>query len=87
MQEHYNSEDHMEMVQVISKLYCHKSEEELGQTSDQFWIEDETFWSRTGSFQTSCIWKSSAIKYGNHIYGTIYMQSHSPRSWDWLVVE
>ena len=52
----------MAMVQVISKLYCHQSEEKLGQNIDEFWIEHETFCSRTSSFQTSYIWKSSAIK-------------------------
>ena len=36
----------------------------MGQTIDQFWIEHEIFRSRTGSFQTSYIWKSYAIKYG-----------------------
>ena len=64
MQEHYNYEDPMEMVQVIRKLHCHQSEEELDQTIEQFWIDHETLWSRTGSFQTSYIWKSSAIKDG-----------------------
>ena len=64
MQEHYNSEDPMEMVQVIRKLHCHQSEEELDQTIEQFWIDHETFWSRTGSFQKLYIWKSSAIKDG-----------------------
>ena len=34
------------------------------QTIDQFWIEHEKFWSRTGSFPTLYIWKSSATKYG-----------------------
>ena len=49
MQEHYTSEDHMAMFRVIRKLYCHKSEEELGQNIDQFWIEHDTFGSRIGS--------------------------------------
>ena len=49
---------------MIRKLYCYKSEEELGQTIDQFWIEHETFWSSKGSLATSYIWKSSDIKYG-----------------------
>ena len=49
---------------MISKLYCHQSEEEMGQAIDQFWMEHETFCSRTGSFQTSYIWTSYAIKYG-----------------------
>ena len=62
MQDQYTSEDHIEMVRVISKLYFHQSEEKLGQTIDQFRIESERFWSRTGSFQTSSIWTSSAIK-------------------------
>ena len=39
----------------------------MGQNIDQFWIEHETFWSRTGSFETSYIWKSSATKYGKII--------------------
>ena len=34
MQENYTSEDHMGMVWMIRKLYCHLSEEELGQTID-----------------------------------------------------
>ena len=64
MREYYTSENHMSMVQVIRKLYCHQSEEELGQTIDQFCIEHERFWSRIGSFQTSYIWKIYAIRYG-----------------------
>ena len=73
MQEHYTSEYHMEIVRLISKLYYHQSEEELGQTIDQFWIEHETFCSRTGSFQTSYIWKSSAIKYGkSYLWNNLY---------------
>ena len=64
MQDHYTSKDHMEMVQVISKLYCYQSEEEVGQTIDQFWIEHDKLWSSTGSFATSYIWKSAAIKDG-----------------------
>ena len=32
MQDQYTSEDHMEMVQVIIKLYCYQSEEEIGLT-------------------------------------------------------
>ena len=36
MQEHYTSEDQMSMVRVIGKLYCRQSEDELGQTIDQF---------------------------------------------------
>ena len=57
----------------------------MGQNIDQFWIEHETFHSSTGSFATSYIWKSSAIKDKNDICGTICMQSHSSKSWDWLV--
>ena len=34
----------------------------MGQNIDQFWIEHEKFWSRTGSFATSYIWKSAYIK-------------------------
>ena len=49
---------------MISKLYCYQSEEEVGKTIDQFWIEHEALWSRTGSFVTSYIWKSTAIKDG-----------------------
>ena len=41
MQEHYTSEDHIAMVQVIKKFYCHQSEEELCQTIYQFWIEHD----------------------------------------------
>ena len=41
MQKHYISEDYMEMVLVIKKLYCYQSEEEGGQTIDQFCIEHE----------------------------------------------
>ena len=63
MQEHYTSEYHMAMVLVIIKLYCYQSEEEVGQTIDQFWIDHETFWYSTGSLATSYICKSSAIKY------------------------
>ena len=62
MQDHYTYGDHMAMVRVIRKLYCHQSEEELVQTIDQFWIEHEIFWSRTGLFQKSYIWKCFAIK-------------------------
>ena len=62
MQDHYTSEYHMKMVPVISKLYCYQSEEEVGQTIDQFCIEHETFWSRAGSFATSYILESAAIK-------------------------
>ena len=64
MQEHCTSEYHTEMFGVISKLYCHKLEEELGQTIEYFWIEDEKFWSKTVSFKTSYIWKISSIKDG-----------------------
>ena len=64
MQDNYTSEDHMPMVQVIRKLYFYQSEEEMGQTVDQFWIEHDTLLSRTGSFATSDIWKSAAIKNG-----------------------
>ena len=73
MQYHYTSEDHMAMVRVIKKFYCHQSEEEVGQTIDQFWIDHETFWSRTGSFATSYIWKISAIKDGkSYMWHNIY---------------
>ena len=73
MQDHYTSKDHMEMVRVISKLYCYQSEEEVGQTIDQFWIDHETFWSRTGSLQTSYIWKSYDIKYGKiYLWHNLY---------------
>ena len=42
IQYHYTSEDCMTMVQVIRKLYCYQSEEELGQTIEQFLIDHET---------------------------------------------
>ena len=73
MQAHYTSEDLMEMVKVIRKLYCYQSEEEVGQNIDQFWIENETFWSRTGSFQTLYTWKSSSIKTGkSYLWHNLY---------------
>ena len=73
MQDHYTSEDHMEMVRVISKLYCCQSEEELGQTIDHFWSEHEKLWSSKGSFATSYICKSSAIKYGkSYLWHNLY---------------
>ena len=75
MQEKYISEDHMEMVLLIRKFYCHQSEEELGQIIDQFWIEHETFWSRTGSFLTSYICKSYAIKDGKaYLWHNMYLK-------------
>ena len=52
MQEHYTSEYHMKLVRVIMKLYYNQSEEELGQTVDQFWTEHEKLWYRVGSSQT-----------------------------------
>ena len=61
----------MEMVQVISKFYCYQSEEELGQTIEQFCIEHETFWSRTGSFTKSYLWTCYDIKYVK-----LYMKHH-----------
>ena len=57
MQNYYTSEDHMLMVRVIRKLYCYQSEEEVGQTIDQFWIEHYKLLSRAGSFATSYICK------------------------------
>ena len=36
MQDNYTSEYHTAMVQVISKLQYYQSEEEMGQTIDQF---------------------------------------------------
>ena len=62
MQDHYISEDHTAVVQVISKFFCHQSEEEAGQTIYKFLIDHEEFWSRKVSFQTSYIWQSYAIK-------------------------
>ena len=73
MQENYTSEDHMKMVLMIRKFYCYQSEEELSQTIDHFWIEHETFWSRTGSFATLFIWKSSSIKDGkSYLWHNMY---------------
>ena len=73
MQDHYTSKDHMEMVQVISKLYCYQSEEEVGQTIDQFWIDHDIFCSRTGLFATSYLWKSYAIKDGkSDLWNNLY---------------
>ena len=64
MQNKYTYEDHMVIFPVITELYCYQSEEELGQNIDLFWIEYEILWSGTGSFVTSYIWKSIAIKDG-----------------------
>ena len=73
MQEHYTSEDHMSMVRMIRKLYCHQSEEELCQTIDHFFIDHKTFWSSTGPFQTSSIWKFFDIKDGkSYLWHNMY---------------
>ena len=73
MQYNYTSEDNMAMVQVIRKLYYYQSEEEVGQNIDQFWIEHETLYSRTGSLATSYIWKSAAIKEGkSYLWHNMY---------------
>ena len=73
MQDHYTKEYYMTMVLVISKLYCRQSEEELGQNIYQFLVEHETFCSRTGSFQTSYIWKSYVIKDGkSYLWQNMY---------------
>ena len=61
------------MVRVIRKLYCYQSEEEVGQNIDQFSIENDTLWSRTGSFATPYICKSAAIKYGkSYLWHNLY---------------
>ena len=88
MQEHYTSEDHTVMLQVIMKLYCCQSEEELVQNIDQFWIDHEILWSSIGSLQTSYIYgKVLPSNMETDIYVTICIQIHSPRSWDILVAE
>ena len=76
MQDHYTSEDLMALVQVISKLYCYQSEEKVGQTMDQFWIDHEIFWSSTGSSATLYICTISAIKYGKwYLWHNLYTNS------------
>ena len=85
--EHYTSEDHMKIVRGISKLHCHQSEEEIGQTIDQFCIEHETLRSRTGSFKHNKYGQVLPSNMDNHICGTICMQIHSPRSSEQLVAK
>ena len=76
MQDHYTSEYHMEMVRVISKLYCYQPEDEVGHTIDQFCILHDILWSSTGSFATSYIWKIAAIKYGkSYLWHNIYAKT------------
>ena len=70
-----------------SENYCHKSEEELVQTIDQFWIENETLWSGIVSSKHHTYGKVLPSNMENHICGTICMQSHPPISWYWLVAE
>ena len=59
---------------MIIKLYCRLSEEVMGQKIDKFCIEHETFWSRTGSFQTTYICTSNAIRDGkSYLWHNLYI--------------
>ena len=64
MEDHYTSEDHMEIVRVIRKFYSYQSEEQVVQSIDQVWIEHGKLLSWTGSFAKAYICKSVVIMNG-----------------------